>query len=256
MLPGTGPGSMLLAGAPSEPRSSPPHRLDTRRRSRLVSCSRRIATKSLRRAARNTVVMIGAVFALAIIGIALFANALAPYPPDEQNFDLIETPPGAEGALRHRPLRPRRAEPGHPRLAHLALRGDDLHLHRDAGGRRARAHRRLSRRRRGTTRSTACIDVFFSVPGLLLAVGIAAMRGPGVNSAVIAIAIVYIPLLARVMRGAGARRAREGVRGGHPRAGRHRAGWWRSSTSCPTCSRPSSCRAPSPSPRPFSSRPP
>jgi peptide/nickel transport system permease protein len=45
------------------------------------------------------------------------------------------------------------------------------------------------------------LDVFFSIPGLLLAVGIAAMRGPGVNSAIIAIAIVYTPLFARVMRG-------------------------------------------------------
>ena len=45
------------------------------------------------------------------------------------------------------------------------------------------------------------MDIFFSVPGLLLAVGIAAMRGPGVNSAVVAISIVYTPLFARVMRG-------------------------------------------------------
>src|SRR5205814_4268343 len=45
------------------------------------------------------------------------------------------------------------------------------------------------------------MDVFFSIPGLLLAVGVAAMRGQGVNSAVVAIAIVYTPLFARVMRG-------------------------------------------------------
>jgi peptide/nickel transport system permease protein len=45
------------------------------------------------------------------------------------------------------------------------------------------------------------MDVFFSIPGLLLAVGIAAMRGPGVNSAVLAIAIVYTPLFVRIMRG-------------------------------------------------------
>jgi peptide/nickel transport system permease protein len=45
------------------------------------------------------------------------------------------------------------------------------------------------------------MDVFFSVPGLLLSVGIAAMRGPGINSAVIAITIVYTPIFARVMRG-------------------------------------------------------
>jgi ABC-type antimicrobial peptide transport system permease subunit len=45
------------------------------------------------------------------------------------------------------------------------------------------------------------MDVFFSIPGLLLAVGIAAMRGPGVNSAVVAIVIVYTPLFVRIMRG-------------------------------------------------------
>src|SRR5260370_35490105 len=48
---------------------------------------------------------------------------------------------------------------------------------------------------------TRVMDVFFSIPGLLLAVGIAAMRGPGGNSAVLAIAIVYTPLFVRVMRG-------------------------------------------------------
>ena len=45
------------------------------------------------------------------------------------------------------------------------------------------------------------MDVFFSIPGLLLAVGVAAMRGPGVQSAVLAIAIVYTPVFVRVMRG-------------------------------------------------------
>src|SRR2546430_6903905 len=48
---------------------------------------------------------------------------------------------------------------------------------------------------------TGGLDVFFSTPGLLLAGGIAALRGPGVNSAVLAIAIVYTPIFARVMRG-------------------------------------------------------
>jgi len=45
----------------------------------------------------------------------------------------------------------------------------------------------------GVAAAAACL--------LLLAVGIAAMRGPGVNSAVVAISIVYTPLFARVMRG-------------------------------------------------------
>ena len=38
-------------------------------------------------------VVVGALFALVIVGMALFASALAPYPPDEQNFDLIEARP-------------------------------------------------------------------------------------------------------------------------------------------------------------------
>ena len=40
--------------------------------------------------------MVGAAFALAIVGMALFAGALAPHPPDEQNFDLIEAKPSAQ----------------------------------------------------------------------------------------------------------------------------------------------------------------
>src|SRR5207245_3255984 len=89
-------GSFRRGATPSTCHDSVPCRLDTRGRSRLVSCSRRIATKSLRRAVRSTVVVIGAVFALVIVGMALFAGGLAPHPPDEQNFDLIEAKPGAQ----------------------------------------------------------------------------------------------------------------------------------------------------------------
>ncbi len=50
------------------------------------------------------------------------------------------------------------------------------------------------------------------------------MRGPGVNSAVVAIAIVYLPVFARVMRGPVlAEREKEYV-GGDPRPRRHAAG--------------------------------
>jgi peptide/nickel transport system permease protein len=45
------------------------------------------------------------------------------------------------------------------------------------------------------------MDVFFSFPVLLLAIAIAAMLGPGVRNAALAIAIVYTPLFARVIRG-------------------------------------------------------
>ena len=45
------------------------------------------------------------------------------------------------------------------------------------------------------------MDVFFSFPALLLAIGVAAMLGPGLNNAVIAIAVVYSPVFGRVVRG-------------------------------------------------------
>ena len=50
-------------------------------------------SRPLRRLTRSAVVMGGAVGAALIVGMALFANLIAPYPPDEQNFDLIETAP-------------------------------------------------------------------------------------------------------------------------------------------------------------------
>ncbi|MBM3134875.1 MAG: ABC transporter permease [Chloroflexi bacterium] len=45
------------------------------------------------------------------------------------------------------------------------------------------------------------MDVFFSFPVLLLAIAIAAMLGPGIENAVMAIAIVYAPFFSRVARG-------------------------------------------------------
>jgi peptide/nickel transport system permease protein len=43
------------------------------------------------------------------------------------------------------------------------------------------------------------MDVFFSFPTLILAIGIAAMLGPGLNNAALAIAVVYGPLFSRVL---------------------------------------------------------
>ena len=157
-------------------------------------------TKSLRRATRSTVVMIGAVFALAIVVMALFAGALAPQPPDEQNFDLIEAKPGAKalfGTDRFGRDVLSRVIYGARVSLYVAVTsivvamavGGALGLIAGyVGGMWDNAINRV-------------MDVFFSIPGLLLAVGVAAMRGPGVNSAVVAIAIVYTPLFARVMRG-------------------------------------------------------
>ena len=45
------------------------------------------------------------------------------------------------------------------------------------------------------------MDVLFSFPTLILAIAIAAMLGPGLNNAALAIAVVYAPLFSRVARG-------------------------------------------------------
>ena len=45
------------------------------------------------------------------------------------------------------------------------------------------------------------MDVFFALPALLLALVIVSVLGPGINTTVMAIAIVYTPIFARVARG-------------------------------------------------------
>ena len=156
--------------------------------------------RSIRRALRSVAVLLGAGFAVVVVAMAVFANVLAPTAPDEQNFDLIETSPSAQAWL------------GTDRFGRDVLSrviyGSRISL--DVALVSISAAMALG----GVLGLTAgyagggwdnvisrVMDVFFSVPGLLLAVGIAAMRGPGLNSAVIAIAILYTPIFARVMRG-------------------------------------------------------
>ena len=45
------------------------------------------------------------------------------------------------------------------------------------------------------------IDILLAFPWLLLAIGIMAVLGPGINNVVIAVAIVYVPAFARIVRG-------------------------------------------------------
>jgi peptide/nickel transport system permease protein len=49
--------------------------------------------------------------------------------------------------------------------------------------------------------SMRLIDIMLAFPWLLLAIGIMAVLGPGIENVVIAVAIVYIPAFARIVRG-------------------------------------------------------
>jgi peptide/nickel transport system permease protein len=145
-------------------------------------------------------VVLGGVSVLVIVASALFADVLAPYAPDEQNTELIEAPPGAKALLgTDRFGRDVLSRVIHGSRISLYVALVSIGVAVLAGG------------LLGATGGFAggswdnaisrVLDVLFGVPGLLLAVGIAAMRGPGVNSAVIAITIVYTPFFARIVRG-------------------------------------------------------
>ena len=45
------------------------------------------------------------------------------------------------------------------------------------------------------------VDIMLSIPGLLMAIAIAAMLGPSLLSVMIAIAIINVPIFARLLRG-------------------------------------------------------
>jgi peptide/nickel transport system permease protein len=153
-----------------------------------------------RRTARSTVVLIGTAFALLVVVMALFAGSLAPYAPDEQNFDLIEARPSAAAVFgTDRFGRDVLSRVIHGSRISLYVAVTSIASSMVVGG----ALGLLAGYAGGAWDNgiNRVLDVFFSVPGLLLAVGIAAMRGPGVNSAVLAIAILYVPIFARAMRG-------------------------------------------------------
>ena len=156
--------------------------------------------RPVRRVLRSIVVLVGAFFALVVIALALFAPSLAPQPPDEQNFDLVESAPGAKALFgTDRFGRDVLSRVIYGSRISLYVAVVSISLAMLVGGALG-----LTAGYLGGAWDNAInrvMDVFFSIPGLLLAVGIAAMRGPGVNSAVVAISIVYTPLFARVMRG-------------------------------------------------------
>ena len=119
----------------------------------------------------------GLIVSVLIVAVALLAGVLAPVAPDEQNFELLETPPGHQAWL------------GTDRLGRDVLsrviHGSRISLYVAAvsigsamlvGGALGLTAGYLGGRWDNLV--SRVMDVFFSVPGLLLSIGIAAMRGP------------------------------------------------------------------------------
>ena len=157
-------------------------------------------SRQLRRVTHSVVVVAGALCVALIVAVAVFAGSIAPQDPDEQNFDLIEARPGAKAIFgTDRFGRDVLSRVIHGSRISLYVAVTSITVAMAAGGVLGLTGGYLGGGWDNVINRV--LDVFFSIPGLLLSVGIAAMRGPGVNSAVIAIAIVYVPLFARVMRG-------------------------------------------------------
>jgi peptide/nickel transport system permease protein len=154
---------------------------------------------------RNPTAIAGGVIVLIFVIAAIFAPAIAPYGPLDQNLSLLK-----EGGI-----------PAGPSLSHLL--GVDL-LGRDVFTRILYGARfslligvvsvaigltfglvlgLVAGYVGGPVESVImrCMDVMLAIPGLLFAIGIVAMLGPGLYQIMIAIGVVNIPIFARLLRG-------------------------------------------------------
>ncbi len=153
-----------------------------------------------RRLVHDPAAMVGLIVIALLVLVALVAPAIVPHPPNDQSFRIKLEPPGATHLLGtdefgrdvlSRVLIGTRVALGvgiFPVLIALII-GVTLGL---AAGYYGRGVDQVIMR---------LIDVLLAFPWLLLAIGIMAVLGPGINNVVIAVAIVYIPAFARIVRG-------------------------------------------------------
>ncbi len=160
--------------------------------------------EAMYRLIRNPGAILGAFFVFAFVTIALFASLIAPYGPKEQNLSLLNA-----------------GRPVGPSSGHWF--GVDL-LGRDEFSRIVYGARfslligvvsvaiglsiglilgATAGYLGGLIDSVIMrlMDVMLAIPGLLFAIGIVAMLGPGLTQIMIAVGVVNIPIFARLLRG-------------------------------------------------------
>ena len=156
----------------------------------------------LARFVRHPVGMIGAVFVTIIVFAALFGDQIAPYDPNEFHFDSRFASPGGDFLLGTdefgRDLFSRilagasvSIQVGIIAVTLATVVGTTLGM--IAGYTRNRWIDEIIMR---------SMDILFAFPAILLAITVMAVLGRGVGNAMIAIGIVYIPIFARIARGA------------------------------------------------------
>ena len=154
-----------------------------------------------RRALRHGLVVAGGAIVLLLGAAALFGGALAPHDPNAMNFGALFAPPslahpfGTDEFGRDLFSRILHGAAVSVKVAFIAVgisavAGVTLGLL--AGYYGGWLDEVLMR----------VMDVFFALPAVLLAIVVMAILGRGVENAMVAIAIVYAPIFARVTRGA------------------------------------------------------
>jgi peptide/nickel transport system permease protein len=164
---------------------------------------RRIAspwTDVRRRFLRSRTGVIGAIVLLIVVLAAVFASRIAPYSPTRQDFRVERQPPSAQHLMGT-------DEFGRDVFSRV-IWGAQTSL--EAGAVAASialviglALGMLAAFYGGGADNVImrCMDVILAFPYILLAIAVVAILGPGLLNAMIAIAIVYIPHYARVVRG-------------------------------------------------------
>jgi peptide/nickel transport system permease protein len=153
----------------------------------------------VKRFTRNRAALVGLALVLVLAAVALLAPVLAPYAPDAQNLRARLRPPSGEHwfgtdefgrDILSRVLFGARVSllTGLVPVLVAALIGSALGL--VAGFYRGRLDAVLMR----------VMDVLLAFPSLLLALAVVGTLGPGLENAVIAVAIVGIPSYARIVR--------------------------------------------------------
>lgn len=157
-----------------------------------------------RRLVRNPGAIVGFALVALFVGTAVFAPLLAPYDPREQNLELLEGSccpgPSAEHWFGVDAL-------GRDELSRVVY-GARFSLligvvSVSVGVAFGLLLGALSGFFGGSTDTLIMrlMDIMLSIPGLLMAIGIAAMLGPGLLSIMLAIGIINIPIFARLLRG-------------------------------------------------------
>ncbi len=163
--------------------------------------ARKPLRRFLRRAGRHRLFVVGFIITLALIITSVFAPVFATADPFEADFSQMLASPSAE------------------HLFGTDYLGRDLFSRIIYGGRFSLLVAILSMALSGLvglllgitagflrgpveTGIMAFIDLMFAIPGLLLALTISVLLGPSTQNLIIALAVIYVPILCRVTRGA------------------------------------------------------